>query len=91
MFTASCEPSVNVIDLIFEHLEEDHKLKYPSHIVHFIGFEAPVGTPFTLNGEEFVVPKCGHFITPFDKDCYVNITELYFDRGCSDQNIYYII
>lgn len=90
MYTATATANEDIVKLILKELEEEGK-KFPNFKIHFIGFEATVGTKFKMNGNSLKVPSTGNFITPYDGERYWNITSFSFDEGCSNQDIYYII
>lgn len=81
----------NVVTLIRESLKKDGiRIDAP---LRFIGFEAPSGTQFYLNGttdsDKMEVPSIGNFITPFDGERGANVHTLIFPSGFSGA-IYYI-
>lgn len=88
-FTITAKKNENVVPLIFKAFTGNvptgalNKLK-------FVGFEGPVGTTFKLNGTPNKIPTTGKFITPYDGECYMAISSLTFDNGCTDFDIWVI-
>ena len=90
MFTANCSADDNIIDLINKDLIKKG-LNNSKGYIRFVGFEGEAGTAFKINGDQFVIPKVGHFVTRFTGERGEDIYSLYFNNGCTGLNIYYII
>lgn len=91
MMTISASSDENIVDLISEKLNEQG-WKNSGIKLHFVGFEAPVGTSFFINDQKdaIKVPSCGYFISPFNGERYMNIFNLKFVSGFNG-DIYFII
>lgn len=91
MMTVSASSKDNVVELISNKLKEQG-LRHSSLKLHFVGFEAPVGTSFFINNqkEPMKVPSCGYYISPYDGERYMNIFNLKFTSDFMG-DIYFII
>lgn len=79
----------NVVPLVFEEFSGHTPIASKCKL-QFVGFEAESGTAIRLNGMPNKVPSTGYFITPYDSVNHMTITQLSFDEGCSDLNIWFI-
>lgn len=80
----------DAVKKIYEQIHRENGYFNTRFILKFIGFEAPSGTSFKINGVKNIVPNSGHFISPYNGSTYMPIQTLIFNSNFSG-NIYYII
>lgn len=85
----TAEADENIVPLIFEKLTGNIP-KGSKCMLKFVGFEDDVDTEFKINNAPNVVPSSGYFITPYDGNNYLPVTQLSFNAKKENFKIWFI-